>query len=142
MNLHIPGIRVEPMSAADNTLATFELERKILRVLCGARDDASPRSGRNPESRARAVSGLLSYRWHDAEHRIVFEALASLPDSDAAELRRRLPAQAARMGFPDVCWETYFAGGTPGNVQTADTRRTELAALIAQLLAAATESSS
>lgn len=130
------------MPPADKSLAIFELERKILRVLCGARADTSPPSDSNPASRASAVSSLLSYRWRDAEHRIVFEALARLPGRGAAELRRQLPAQATRMGFPDVCWENYFAVGLPRNVQSVGACRTEVETLITQLLAVATESSS
>ncbi|MFZ0583224.1 MAG: hypothetical protein WA690_13265 [Candidatus Acidiferrales bacterium] len=105
-------IRAVSMPAADKSLAIFELERKTLRALCRERLDGPARADLDAQSRAAAVSELLLHNWQDAEHRIVFEALARLPGRDAAELRRQLPAQATRMGFPDVQWETYFASGT------------------------------
>jgi hypothetical protein len=42
---------------------------------------------------------------------VVFEALGRLRDASAltpSELREQLPAQATRMGFPDVSWDNYF----------------------------------
>jgi hypothetical protein len=129
------------MPAADKPLAIVELERQILRVLCSERSDGLTPEDFNRETRATAVSGLLSYCWHDTEHRVVFEALARLPGRDAAELQRQLPAQATRMGFPDVRWETYFAWGTAHAAQALNARRPDLNTLIAQLLAASAESS-
>lgn len=121
------------MPAADKSLTIIELERKILRALCRERIDSSARADLDGQSRASAVSRLLSYKWQDPEHRIVFQALARLPGRDAAELRRQLPAQATRMGFPDVQWETYFAGETPGDPKSDDEHRRELEMMI-QLL--------
>jgi hypothetical protein len=59
-------------------------------------------------TRATILAQLRAHRWQDPEHRIVFEALILLPGRDAAELRQQLPAQATRMGFPDVNWDHYF----------------------------------
>lgn len=129
------------MPASDKSLSIFALERTILRALCRRGVQSSTRAHPDIESHASAVSGLLSHNWQDPEHRIVFEALARLPGRDVAELQRQLPAQATRMGFPDVCWETYFAARATRDAQPADERRADLETLIAKLLAAAAESS-
>ena len=59
---------------------------------------------------------LHSHRWQDPEHRIVYEALAGVRVFDILSLREQLPAQATRMGFPDVDWTLYFAAGTGRNM--------------------------
>ena len=83
----------------------LDLESRILRALC-----SNPSSGTdNPAARAIILTQLHPHRWQDSEHRVVFEALTALPGRDATELREQLPAQATRMGFPDVNWENYFA---------------------------------
>jgi hypothetical protein len=134
--------RATDMPDSDKSLSIFALERTILRALCRHGVHSPARADLDAESQASSVSGLLSHNWQDPEHRIVFEALARLPGRDVAELQRQLPAQATRMGFPDVCWETYFAARAPRDAQSADARRADLETLIAQLLAAAAESSS
>ena len=130
------------MPASDKPSSIFALERTILRALCRDGLDGAAQADRDAHSRAVAVSELLSHNWQDAEHRVVFEALARLAGRDAAELRRQLPAQATRMGFPDVCWETYFAGSTPQEAQTADDLGLDLKQLMAKLRTAQTERSS
>lgn len=127
------------MSAADNSSAIIDLERTILRVLCSGHFTSLTNSSPEDGSRNSAVSTLFSHRWRDAEHRIVFEALARLPGRDGAELQRQLPAQATRMGFPDVSWETYFGIDMPHRKRTPDELRRELATLVTQLRAAASE---
>ena len=59
--------------------------------------------------REKILRELSEYVWQGAEHRVVFEAIARLCSSDPSLLREQLPAQATRMGFPDVNWESYFA---------------------------------
>jgi hypothetical protein len=120
------------MSAADKSRSVVELERKILRLLC------NPREQVDAESREEAVLSLQTHSWQDAEHRIVFEAIAKLPERDVAELRRQLPAQATRMGFPDVCWETYFASdGGSCSIDSPAENSSSLGALLARLRAPA-----
>ncbi len=51
---------------------------------------------------------LSNHVWQDAEHRVVFEAIQRLSSSDPKLLQEQLPAQATRMGFPDVSWDNYF----------------------------------
>jgi hypothetical protein len=87
----------------------LDLETRILRALCS---NPSPRID-DPTAftakRAAVLAPLRAHHWQDPEHRVVFEALTLLPGRQATELREQLPAQAARMGFPDVNWEKYFA---------------------------------
>jgi hypothetical protein len=74
------------------------IERRVLCALCGgvAFTDAG------------LIRRLESHRWVDAEHRIVFEALTRVLPCDALSVKELVPAQAARLGFPDVDWNLYF----------------------------------
>ncbi|MFZ0883394.1 MAG: hypothetical protein WAN14_08350 [Candidatus Acidiferrales bacterium] len=130
------------MPAADKSLAIFELERKILRALCREHANSSAPADLDAQSRASAVAELSSHKWQDAEHRIVFEALARLPGRDAAQVRGQLPAQATRMGFPDVQWEAYFASETPDAARSAGEFRRELEMMIRQLREVSSETAS
>jgi len=60
-------------------------------------------------TREAILTALGAHRWRDPEHRVVFEALTFLPGRNTKQLREHLPAQATRMGFPDVNWDEYFA---------------------------------
>jgi hypothetical protein len=122
-----------PVPTADKSPTIIELEREILRVLC------DPHGRADAKSREQAVLRLQAHSWHDAEHRIVFEAVAKLPGRDAAELHRQLPAQATRMGFPDVNWETYFASNTSPSTAGAKQNRPHIETLVARLRAASRE---
>ena len=82
-----------------------ELERNILRAIC--------RSYGKDEAISVAKQALRGHVWRDTEHGVVFEAIERTRARDAAELRRELPAQATRMGFPDVNWELYFEAASP-----------------------------
>ena len=101
----------------------FELERETLCALCvrGSTDAREPSPMRE----------LSNHVWRDAEHRVVFEAIQRLGSSDPKLLREQLPAQATRMGFPDVSWNNYFA---PQPEATLD-----FGLLVRELLAAAKE---
>jgi hypothetical protein len=76
------------------------IERRVLRALCTGEFP--------PDVRLSISNDLDSHRWSDPEHRIVFEALAKIPTCETDSLRELLPAQATRMGFPDVDWPRYF----------------------------------
>jgi hypothetical protein len=78
------------------------IEQRILCVLCSGAAGAD----------ADSIRDLRNHRWMDAEHRIVFDAFSKLPHCDAKALREMLPAQATRMGFPDVDWQLYFEQST------------------------------
>lgn len=77
-----------------------ELERRILRALCGRECSAGEWSA--------LASPLAEYCWQDPDHRVVHEALTAIRCPDAETRRGQLPAQATRMGFPDVDWKVYF----------------------------------
>jgi hypothetical protein len=105
-----------------NPQSQLDLESKILRALC---NDPSP-----PATRPAILASLRTHHWQDPEHRVVFEALTALPARRPQDLREQLPAQATRMGFPDVNWQKYFA---------ADTDNAALETLVAELLAVSHE---
>ncbi len=79
----------------------LELERSILRAVCCG-------SGFEPDVRDDAISSLRGYAWRDAEHRVVYAALVRVQQSSGASAAEQLPAQATRMGFPDVDWKLYL----------------------------------
>jgi|ERR1700685_2637394 hypothetical protein len=88
------------MLASDSSESTIAVERKILRALCA--------TGSDPADWNRFIARLAEHPWKAPEHRIVFEALRAIRSHDAATRREQLPAQATRMGFPDVDWGNYF----------------------------------
>jgi hypothetical protein len=84
--------------------STHSLELALLRSLCVNTGAANP-LGPIP-------SLLAGYKWHDADHAIVYEALRKVSSRDKRPLREQLPAIATRMGFPDVDWDNYFTIST------------------------------
>lgn len=80
---------------------TTELELAVLRALC-----MQP-GGR--AASAKLAAELKEYRWEHADHRVIYEALIEINSADTETLRRQLPAATARMGFPDIDWQRYFA---------------------------------
>jgi hypothetical protein len=116
------------MSTDANSGTAFDLERKILCALCSAAATRTEvREEADTRTRNAILTALRTYQWQDPEHRVVFEALISLPGRSMKELREQLPAQATRMGFPDVNWDEYFAARAAGS---------PIESLIAELLAA------
>jgi len=76
------------------------LERRILRRVC---------SSELPPPELSAVQReLVGYEWLGAEHQIVWDALTRMPRG-VPELGKLLPAEAARMGFPDVEWGDFLS---------------------------------
>lgn len=98
-----------------------ELERGVLRLLCHAKLTRS--------AFAKIVGALREYSWRDVEHGLVYAAIERLGSRDPKELRQELPAQATRMGFPDIDWQNYFS--TQAQIAAADFA--EIAALIGKL---------
>jgi hypothetical protein len=90
------------MSKLHNLASLTKLEREVLRLLCNL-PDAPP-----DRPRAHALCQLAPHEWKDADHRIVFDALRRSPGREPALLREQLPAEATRLGFPDVDWTAYF----------------------------------
>ena len=108
------------MPKQDLTQRVFELERETLCALC-------VRASMNAQHPT-AMRELSNHAWQDAEHRVVFEAIQRLSSSDPKLLREQLPAQATRMGFPDVSWENYFSPAGEG--------KKDFEAIVRELLAA------
>ena len=77
-----------------------KLEREILRALCG-RDRAA-------RDWSRLTGQLTAYSWQEPDHQVVFDALRGIRSHDAKTRRDQLPAQATRMGFPDIDWGLYL----------------------------------
>jgi hypothetical protein len=78
-----------------------DLERRTLRALCG-REIAA-------QAWDQLTGALAEYSWQEPDHRVVYDALRGIRSRDAKARRDQLPAQATRMGFPDVDWSLYFA---------------------------------
>jgi hypothetical protein len=87
----------------------LDLESRILRRLCSGQSGFAAPGTHHVSGRATILAQLRAHQWQDPEHRVVFEALTLLPGRQSTELREQLPAQATRMGFPDVNWDHYFA---------------------------------
>ena len=94
------------MHSRHHPQSSDSLETQILRALCAGQISAAERES--------AMARLANRAWTNPEHKVVYDALASLRTSDAAQRREQLPAQATRMGFPDVEWENYLAPGPGG----------------------------
>jgi hypothetical protein len=92
-----------------------DLERRLLRQLCHARLTRT--------AWARIARTLQSYGWRDVEHGLVYAAIERLGPCDPKALREQLPAEATRMGFPDIDWRAYFSAGAKGARLTARRRR-------------------
>ena len=87
-------------SSHPKQLPTSEAERQLLRELC---------SGRIPrEQIIGAIDQLANYEWLVPEHATVCEAIRRAVHLRGDSWRELLPAQATRMGFPDVDWPEYF----------------------------------
>ena len=78
-----------------------DIERDVLRQLCGAR--------LTRPAWAKIARELREYAWQDIEHEVIYAAIERLGYRDGATLREQLPAQATRMGFPDIDWRRYFS---------------------------------
>lgn len=109
--------------ADDGITRVLQLELATLRALCC--------SAGVEKSRDVIVRGLSTYSWKSAEHRIVFDAITGLGQRDAHQLREELPAQATRMGFPDVDWAAYLTAEDEAPVDLAAVAR-ELTAIAQQ----------
>jgi hypothetical protein len=120
------------MSSETNSQLVLDLESRVLRALCSGPAAFGPPGADHASGRAAILAELRARRWQDPEHRVVFEALTLLPGRHGTELREQLPAQATRMGFPDVNWQKYFAA-------TADDSPIET--LVAELLPTSREPS-
>ena len=85
----------------DSAAPSTDRERSLLREICRAKLAHAAWS--------KVASALSDYVWLDVEHGLVYSAIERLGAGDPRLLREQLPAQATRMGFPDIDWEVYFA---------------------------------
>lgn len=84
------------MSASEPVIAA---ERALLQRLCET----------GVATVAPDALGLLTrHSWAVPDHHTIFEALVRLSSVQSGTLRNRLPAEATRMGFPDVAWDKFF----------------------------------
>jgi hypothetical protein len=91
----------KPLRVSAESVATSELELAVLRALC-------TQTAGHAEC-AKLASELAEYRWREADHRVIYEALIKINSGDPEMLRRRLPAATTRMGFPEIDWQRYFS---------------------------------
>jgi hypothetical protein len=109
-----------------SSVCPTDIERELLRQLCHARLTRA--------AWAKIQRNLRAYAWQDIEHGLVYAAIQHLGVRDSLLLREQLPAEATRMGFPDVDWQPYFS---PEAKATRRPRTPQIARLMGQLLAAA-----
>jgi hypothetical protein len=94
------------MPGNDSPTRIASLERDVLRTLCAWVGAAAKWEAVN--------RSLSSYAWQEPEHKVVYEALRRIRSRSTKAWRDQLPAQATRMGFPDVDWQSYLdANETP-----------------------------
>jgi hypothetical protein len=85
----------------DSSVRRTDLERELLRQLC--------RATLGRRARSRIARELREYEWQDIEHGLVYAAIERLGSLHPKMLAAQLPAEATRMGFPDVDWKEYFS---------------------------------
>jgi hypothetical protein len=112
-----------PNTTKDETQIALELQ--LLKNLCG--------SGLNSLSSEERKT-LSHHSWAAPDHRIVFEALARLANISPAALPHQLPAEATRMGFPDVTWGEFLPRDV--NEPTASRNECEPSPTTTELIAA------
>ena len=84
----------------DKDVPAAEAERQLLRAMC--------RSQIPRQQIISAVNRLANYAWTVPEHAVVFRAIRRAISVARSSWREVLPAQATRMGFPDVSWSEYL----------------------------------
>lgn len=99
--------------------AISDIELALLQALCNTG---------SPAHLDRALRELESHRWSNPEYRVVYQALASARGKSPRSWRDELPAQATRMGFPDVEWKIYLG-------EKADLQKANLSDLLRELKA-------
>jgi hypothetical protein len=95
-------MRRRPQSRAlrESEAATAaEIEREILQTLCRATVAHGDWD--------KIADALANYPWTQPEHGVVYAALIHARKRAPKAWREELPAQATRMGFPDVDWARY-----------------------------------
>jgi DnaB helicase-like protein len=78
---------------AEHGLLTEEIERLLLAGLCAPLDR---------KTRTEILDCLAAHTFASADHGIIFQALAKLPDATSEYIRETLYARLTRLGFPDI----------------------------------------
>jgi len=102
---------------SDSPARRTDLERALLRQLCYVRLTRA--------AWAKISRALREYSWWDVEHGLVYAAIQRLGPCEPKVLHEQLPAQATRMGFPDIDWQAYFSlkGSRPSAFDSAQISR-------------------
>lgn len=77
-----------------------DVELRLLREICSA--------AFTPADWNQIEQQLKGYTWRQIEHGLVYAAAQKLAIREPKLRREHLPAQATRMGFPDIEWPRYF----------------------------------
>jgi hypothetical protein len=90
--------------------ARAEAERKLLAVLCRETPDADLRTA--------ILRRLKDHQFADADHEVIYRALAAIPPVECADARLTLTQAVARLGFPDLELSFLFNDPlpTPGEI--------------------------
>jgi hypothetical protein len=110
---------------ASDSKPLIAAERAVLRRLC-----ETGLAGVAPD----AVGLLTRYPWAVPDHRTIFEALVRLRSVSPGSLRGRLPAEATRMGFPEIAWDNFFTSFA--SLETFSNSRRTTSQLIDELISA------
>jgi len=89
------------MTAPSPKTSIAEIERRVLRALCGGEISES--------DWLKIEKELASYTWRDPDHAVVYQAMARARKRDPRNWREQLPAQATLMGFPELDWNAFLA---------------------------------
>jgi hypothetical protein len=108
--------------------SAVEIEQRLLETLCSASITAGQWQA--------CARELASHNWQAPDHAVVFQALLRLRRADGRFQPQELPAQATRLGFPDIDWTPYLLHPT----KKAKSTRDRLVGLMRRLKAATLKS--
>jgi hypothetical protein len=86
----------------------LRLEIEVLRAICSENANGKEDREKSRSQLLELLRELQDYCWRGDEHRVVYGALMAVKRSSGETIAEQLPAQATRMGFPDVDWELYL----------------------------------
>jgi len=94
------------MARTEHSVHVSEIERQLLRALIGTQIESSDWTAIDRE--------LGAYAWREPDHTVVYKAIVRARSRDQKNWRKELPAQATRMGFPDLDWQELLGPTLPG----------------------------
>ena len=94
------------MARTEHSARVSEIERQILRALISTQIESSDWTAIERE--------LGAYAWREPDHTVVYKAIVRARSRDQKNWRKELPAQATRMGFPDLDWQELLGPTLPG----------------------------